>query len=134
MRSAIYVFPFLLALASAPASSENWRKSGSTGGAIGYIDTDSLKRDGDKIRFWTEVRLPEPQSAPSGERFDRMAALVEIDCRAKTYRNLKSRANLGDRLIHQGKVPKGAPDPVRPGTNIHVQLRAVCFDDWQGGR
>lgn len=130
MRRALSVFPFLLAMASAPASAENWRASGSSDGAIGYIDTDSVKRNGDRIRFWTEIRLPEPHSAPSGERFDRMGALVEIDCRARTYRNLKGRANLGDRLIYQGKVANDAPDTVRPGTNIHAQMRAVCFDDW----
>ena len=132
MRRAISVFPIVLAVASVPASSETWRESGSTGGAIGYIDTDSLKRDGDKIRFWTEIRLPEPKSAPTGERFDRMGALVEIDCRAMTYRNLRNRAGLGDRLIYEGKV-KEAPDTVTPGTNIHAQLRAVCFDDWSSG-
>ena len=130
MRRAIFVVPLLLALASSPALSETWRKSSSTGGGAGYIDTDAIERDGDNIRFWTEIRFPEAQAAPTGHRFDRMGALVEIDCREKTYRTLRNRANLGDRLIYQGKVPKDAPNPIRPGTNVDAQLRAVCFNDW----
>lgn len=133
MRHALSALAFSLAVASSPALSENWRATGSTDGAVGYIDTDSVKRKGDTIRFWTEIRLPEPKSVPTGERFDRMGALVEIDCRAKTYRNLRNRANLGDRLIHQGKVPNDSPDPVRPGTNIYAQMRAVCLDEWASG-
>lgn len=134
MRRAISAITLLLAMASAPARSENWRESSSMGDVVGYVDTDGIKRDGDKVRFWTEVRFPQPQTAPTGERFDRMAALVEINCRAKTYRHLRNRANLGDRLIYEGKVPKEPPEPVRPGTNADFELRAVCFDDWASGK
>ena len=84
MQRPIRAFAFLLVTASSPALSENWRATGSSDGAVGYVDTDSVERKGDRIRFWTEIRLPEPKSTPTGHRFDRMAALVEIDCRATT--------------------------------------------------
>jgi hypothetical protein len=133
MKRALFALPLLLTAASAPALSENWRATGSTGGAVGYVDTDSVKRQGDEVRFWTEIRYSEPQSLPAGKLFDRMAALVEIDCRAKTYRSVRIRANLGGRLVHQGKIPNDRPDPVRPGTNIDAQMRAVCLGDWASG-
>lgn len=133
MRSTISALGLLLAAASAPALSENWRKSSSMGDVVAYIDTDAIKRDGDKIRYWSEVRFPEPQKAPTGHRFDRMAALVEVNCRAKTYRNLRNRANLDGHLIYEGKV-KDSAEPVAPGTNIDAELRAVCFGDWSRGK
>jgi hypothetical protein len=134
MRCAISAFPLLLAMVSSPALAEKWREAASSGDVVGYIDTDAIKRKGDKIRFWSEVRFPEPQTAPTGHRFDRMAALIEVDCRAKTYRSLRNRANLGDRLIYEGKVANDSADPVTPGTNADVELRSVCFDDWPSGR
>lgn len=130
MRLAAIAVPLLLAMAGSPALAENWRKAGSMGDVVGYVDTDDIKRDGDKVRFWTQIRYPEPQGLPSGHRFDRMAALVEIDCTAKTYRTLRTRANLGDRLVYSGKVRKDPLSPVRPGTNVDAQRRAVCLDDW----
>jgi len=134
MRCAIFAITLLLAVASSQARSENWRESSSIDDVVGYIDTEGIKRHGDQVRFWMEVRFPEPQTAPTGHRFDRMAALVEINCRAKTYRHLRNRANLGDRLIYEGKVPNDPAEPVTPGTNADFELRAVCFDDWPSGK
>lgn len=96
----------------------------------GYIDTDRIEREGDKVRFWMELRLPAPKTAPTGQSFDRMSAMIEIDCRSKTYRNLRNAASLGDRTIHEGKSPDRSPRPVRPGTAAEDEMRAVCDNDW----
>jgi hypothetical protein len=133
MRCAISAFALLLAMVSSPASSENWRQLSGGGDAVGYIDTDAIKRNGDKVRFWREVRFPEPQTAPTGHRFDRMAALIEVSCRAKTFRYFRQRAKLGDRLIYDGKDPNDSAHAIRPGSTVDVELRAVCFNDWPSG-
>ena len=130
MRARVIASSLLIMLSASPALAENWREVSNRDAVVSYIDADAIKRDGDKVRFWMELRLPQVQTAPTGERFDRMAAMVEINCRAKTYRSLRQRANLGDRLIHEGKSPVNSARAVTPGTPGDAELRAVCFDDW----
>ena len=130
MRHAIFAVPLLLSMVSSPALSENWRQMGTIGDAVGYIDMDSIKRSGDKVRFWRDVRRPEPQTAPTGHRFDSSAVLIEVNCRAKTFRYLRQRAKLGDRLIYDAKDPNDSLHAIRPGSVIDTELRAVCFNDW----
>lgn len=130
MRHAIFTVPLLLATVSSPALSENWRQMGMIGDSVGYIDMDSIKRSGDKVRFWRDVRRPEPQTAPTGHRFDSSAVLIEVNCRAKEFRYLRQRAKLGDRLIYDAKDPNDSLQAIRPGSVIDAELRAVCFNDW----
>ena len=134
MRVAKTIFGLSLVLAGSPALAENWREVAKKDGVVGYIDTDAIKRDGDKVRYWMELRLPEAQTAPTGQRFDRMAAMVEINCRTKSYLSLRNRANLGDRMIYKGKTPFAEVRTVQPGTPAEAELRAVCFDQWASGK
>lgn len=133
MRVVKSIFGLSLALLSTPALPETWREVAKVNDVSGYIDTDDIKRDGDKVRFWMELRLPAPRTAPTGERFDRMAAMVEINCRSKTYRALRYRASMDGRTIHEGKSPGRSARPVRPGTAADNEMRAVCFNDWSSG-
>ena len=130
MRLAIFAVPLLLAMASSPALSENWRQMGTIGDSVGYLDMDSIKKSGDKVRFWRDVRHPEPRTAPTGHRFDSNAVLIEVDCRAKQFRYLRQRAKLGDRVIYDAKDPNDSLQAIRPGSVIDAELRAVCFNDW----
>jgi hypothetical protein len=134
MRQAIFAVPLLVAMGSSPALSENWRQMGTIGDSIGYIDRDSIKRSGDKVRFWREVRRPEPETAPTGHRFDSSAVLIEVNCRAKMFRYLRQRAKLGDRIIYDAKDPNDALQAIGPGSVIDTELRAVCFDEWPGDK
>lgn len=134
MRKFIVVLALPLTLLSSPAPAAKWREVSKVGDVVGYIDTDAIKRDGDKVRFWVELRLPEARTAPTGERFDRMAAMVEINCRSKSYLSLRNRANLGDRLIYEGETPFAPVRTVQPGTPAEAELRAACFDDWGSGK
>lgn len=134
MHARNIIFGLLIMLPGSPVLAENWREVAKNGGVAGYIDMDAIKRDGDKVRYWLELRLPEAQTAPTGERFDRMAAMVEINCRTKSYLSLRNRANLGDRLIYKGKTPFAEVRTVQPGTPADAELRAVCFGDWASGK
>jgi hypothetical protein len=134
MRHAIFAAPILLAMVSAPALSENWRQMGTVGDSVGYIDIDSIKRSRDKVRFWRDVRSQEPQTAPTGHRFDSASVLIEVDCRAKMFRYLRQRAKLGDRLIYDAKDPNDSLHAIRPGSVIDTELRAVCLNEWPTGK
>jgi hypothetical protein len=133
MRRTHAAFPLLLAMVSSPALSENWREVTKVDEVPGYIDTDSIDQDGDKVRFRLDMHLSQTQGAQTGHRFDRIASLVEIDCRKKTYRILKIGGKLGDMSVFWGKSPDKSVDPVRPGTAVDDELRAACFDEWASG-
>lgn len=133
MHVAKTIFGLSLVLVSAPALSQTWRQVSKVGQVLGYIDTDSLKRDGDKVRFRMEVRFPITQGTPAGRRYDRIASLVEIDCRVKTYRLLRIGAKVGEISVFGGKSPDRSANPIRPGTAADDEMRAVCSDQWPSG-
>ena len=134
MRRAIFAVPLLLAMTGSPAMSENWRQMGTLGESVGYLDMDSIKRSGDKVRFWRDVRSPEPETAPTGHRFDSASVLIEVDCRARNFRYLRQRAKLGDRIIYDAKDPNDSLHAIGPGSVIDAELRAVCFNEWPSAK
>lgn len=133
IRRALSALALSPALMGSPAWSEDWRHVSKVGEVAGYIDRDSIERKGDKVRFWMELRLPEARTAPTGARFNRLASLIEIHCRSKTYRALRVRADLGEQLVHESKTADRSAKPIRPDTPADHELRAVCFDDWASG-
>lgn len=126
--------PAVLAFAlagTAAAQPQNWRASSASDEAQGYIDTDSIDREGDRVRFWREIRFGQVQSTDSGERFDRIAAHYEGDCRLKTLRSMTLRVRLGGRLVFEGE-DTGETEAVSPGSAGDADLRAACFNEWPG--
>ena len=115
--------------AAAPAQAETWRASSSGMGAVAFIDTESIRRDGDRVSFWREVRWSDVRSLDSGGRFNRIAALYEGDCRAMTLRPMEVRAKLDEQIVFSGQG-SGEIETPPPGTNGHVDLRSACFGDW----
>lgn len=134
MRSAKLIFGLCLALSCSPAQSENWRHSSSGNGAVAYIDKDSIRPKGHRVRFWRELRWPEPRVMPSGTSCDRLAGLFEADCRARTLRSLRNRLQLGTRVLFNRKVRDRSSDTVKPGSNGDTHLRAACFNEWKSGK
>ena len=117
-----------VAMAS-PAAAETWRASSRAEGATAYIDVDSIRREGDRVSFWREVRWPEIRSLDGGLRFDRIAALYDGDCRAMTLRSTAIRAKLGQEVVLAGDEP-GEVETASPGSTAAVDLRSACFGDW----
>lgn len=128
MRFAIAIAACALAAAST-AQGETWRVSSANDGARGYIDTDSIVREGGRVRFWREVRWPKPRTLDDGVVFDRLAALYEADCAGNTLRTLRIRAGLGERTLSEGQAD-GTTETVRPGSTGYIDLRSACFDEW----
>jgi hypothetical protein len=56
MRGPLLALGLTMLGAGSAASAENWRVSSSGGEAVGYVDVDSIRRDGDTVTFWREVR------------------------------------------------------------------------------
>jgi hypothetical protein len=134
MRGRFMVYGLLLAISGSPALSANWRASSSAGEVVAYIDTDAIKRKGDEVWFWRELRWPEPQTMAGDLRYDRMAARYKANCRTMTFQSLRNRMNLGDRVLFDAKDDNDEIHTAEPGSNGEADLRAACFDQWGGGK
>lgn len=119
----------ILASLPATAQQQSWRQSSTSGEQTAYIDTATIRRDGDKVRFWREVRSAAPMTFETGERFDRLGAHMEVDCRARTLVNLEVYAKLGEEEIGRGPGD-GAVEPIADGSTADTDLRAACFNQW----
>lgn len=131
MRILVTAAWIAIGLAS-PAAAETWRASSSTDEAAGFIDVESIRREGDRASFWREIRWPEVRSMSDGRRYDRIAAHYEADCRGRTLQLTAFRTKLGAEVVlsHDGR---GEVEAVTPGTAADTDLRAACFDEWPRG-
>jgi hypothetical protein len=129
MRVGPLTFTLAACLAASPALAENWRASSHGQGIMAFIDVDSIRKKGDRVTFWRELRFPEVRSLSSNVRYDKMAAYYEADCKAMTLRSLKIRVSLGEQVVfrHNGKDD---PQAVLPGSTAEIDLRSACHDDW----
>lgn len=118
-----------LAAMPAAAQQRNWRAASSAGSQRAFIDTASIARDGDKVRFMREIRMDEPRQFDSGQRYDRIGSLIEADCRARTLQSLEIYASLGEEVIVRGEGDREV-DTVQAGSTADTDLRAACFDEW----
>jgi hypothetical protein len=115
--------------AAAPAQAENWRASSSDGTVAAFIDTDTIRRDGDRVSFRRELRWPEVRMLGSRLRYNRLLALYEGDCRAMTLRSISVSAKLDDVVVLSGEG-SGEIEQARRGTTAEVDLRSACFGEW----
>ena len=125
----------LAAAVSAPslAQGENWRSSSAAMGGVAYIDTASIRRNGNEVHFWREVRWPEVQTLAGGERYDRIRALYHGSCTAMTLRSLHVIARLQDRIVISGP-DRGAVENASAGSTAASDLRAACFQEWPAAK
>lgn len=141
--TAAFSFIAALALPALPAGAQQpqegalpqggtWRQASGSGGQSGYIDTASMQRTGDRIRFWREIRTREPQNFRDGQSFDRLGASIEVDCRARTFRTIELYAKLGEQLVGRTDAEDREAREVPAGTTTEAEFRAVCFNEWPG--
>lgn len=123
------VAALLAPVAAASAQAPEWRLASSDGDNQAFIDTASIRRDGDKVRFWREIRTPEPVTLEGGLRFDRLGSLGEVDCRARTRRTLELYAKLDGEEIARGE-DTGEVEPIVPASTGETEMRAVCLGEW----
>ncbi|HYD14691.1 MAG TPA: surface-adhesin E family protein [Allosphingosinicella sp.] len=121
----------LLATALPASAQESWRPASRAGQQRAFIDTSSLRRTGDKVRFRREIRMGETRSFSDGTRYDRIGSFMEMDCRARTLQTLEAYAMLGAAVVVR-QDGDGQIEPVRAGSTADADLRAACFNEWPG--
>ena len=114
----------LAALACVAGSASAWVSIGESEATAYYLDPDSVRTEGAQRRVWRLFDLKERQ--PDGVQSGK--ALIEIDCRAGTYRYLKT-------MYYSGGMGKGRylggrgehrKEHIAPGTMIGQLATRVC--------
>lgn len=128
----------LLGLIATPASAERWRIVARAGEVTSYVDMTSVRRLGNRVRYWAEIRYPSPQSGGTVrfERvgyfqdrvpiyFDRVRYLIEADCIERHYRVVRSRSLFEGRIVRSDGTD-GAGHRAARGTLAGIVLDAAC--------
>lgn len=122
-------FALALLVAAGAAHAENWRRSSGTDEANAYIDTETIRRSGDRVTFAPEIRWPGPRQLSDGKAYDRIAAIYEGDCAAMTVRLVRFQVKLRTSIVVAGDGT-GEIEPAAPGSTVEGDLRAACRGQW----
>ena len=129
MRSGVATACIAIGMLGSPAQAENWRPSSAAGDAVAFIDVDSIRREGDQVLFWREVRWPTPRTLDGGLRYDRIGELYEASCRNMTLRSTALRVKLGEQVVFSHNAPRDTENATA-GSNAETDIRSACFDEW----
>jgi hypothetical protein len=116
-----------LACCGTAAFAADWRVATESEGAVGYVDADSVRRDGDRIVFEVTVVF----FAPTTD-MRRSQARYEGNCAEMTARPTTLTAFRGDgSSVNVPMDAEGVRRP-EPGTNLHIVLTAACTRRFAG--
>ncbi|HEX8642634.1 MAG TPA: surface-adhesin E family protein [Allosphingosinicella sp.] len=115
-----------LACCGTSALAMDWRVATATEGALGYIDADSVRRDGDRIVFTVAVVF-----FPPARTTGRTHARYEGDCAEMTARPTQLTAFRPDGSSADVPIAEAVRRP-EPGTNLHIVLTAACTRRFEG--
>ena len=128
MRNAVAAVLCLLlaapALAATSPAAQAWVRYGESELTAYYYDPATVRSEAQRKRVWRlfEHKEPDREGVQSGK------ALIEIDCRDRTYRYLRTTYYSGK--MGEGKYLGGRgehrSEHIGPGTMIHHLARAVC--------
>ncbi|TFZ03797.1 surface-adhesin E family protein [Ramlibacter humi] len=111
-----------LSLAAAHAHAD-WVSYGESESGTYYFDPATVRSEGSGRKVW---RLFELKEAKEGVKSGK--ALLEIDCKAASYRYLRTLYYSG--TMGQGKVVGGAreqsTEPIGPGSMVALLSQKVC--------
>ena len=116
-----------LACCGTGALAEDWRVVSVSDTGIGYIDADTVRRDGSAVSFSGTVYYVDPPTD-----MIRSTTRYQGDCAQMSARATEMTAFLRDGRRESWPIDE-APEPVRPGSNLHGFVRAACEGVWPGG-
>ncbi|KQT14342.1 surface-adhesin E family protein [Ramlibacter sp. Leaf400] len=124
LRALLHAAALAVAASALPAQADDWVSYGQSENGSYYFDRATLRTDGDRKRVWRLFAL----KAPRGDGVQSGKALIEFNCKAETFRYLRTMYYSGP--MGQGRYVGGAKEqstePVGPGTMIGELARRVC--------
>ena len=128
IRKLLLIPALLIAFSASPALASDWRlvtvdeDVGEENGrsVAGFIDYESLRREGPRVTFWLMFVSEEP--ARSG--MDHARARIEADCTTRRYRYRQRIFYNGEREL--GRTGDSDRETAEPETNAYVVIEAAC--------
>lgn len=126
-----YALAAALLAASSSALAADWKvvnlAMGSDNRGITYVDAESVRPKGDRIRFRSEQYL---ESGKAG--YDRVSRLSEVECSSMTHIVLRESYHSGRALVAFGGAPRES-NHYSSSTNDHWMLRRICEGNYLSG-
>jgi len=108
------------------ALAQDWRFAGRSSTDDVYVDAGSVRRTGQRVRYWVEYRHRAVQTLSGGTRFDSSSAYVDADCDELSYTLLQQQASLGGRVAVSPYTPSDGTRYARPGTLVATEIQFAC--------
>ncbi|MDF7774731.1 hypothetical protein P1X14_05685 [Sphingomonas sp. AOB5] len=113
----IHFLPLLALLTGAAPPAENWVKVADENGAVLYVDTNSIKTDGDTRSF--RLKMTQPNGGIG-------LADTVADCKAQTLEPRRTEQHLDGKLVNARDYKPGEAS-IKPEDSIgKALLKAVC--------
>ena len=118
----------LTLLVTATAASAEWTISSGNDEYIQYVDTATIRRNGNLVKMWILSDYKEVEVF-AGKSFLSIRALSEYDCKDEKIRVLSENGFSGQ--MGKGRISYNDEDPkkwfaVAPGTNGEAQWKIAC--------
>ncbi len=123
--------PILLAAAAMLAPAPDWYRVAQTDNMSGYVDIDTIERNGQ----WTRARVTTIYTVVQSEGEKSATADMEIDCQAQTLRIARFAMYAPDRTeLASAEWPEESKlYPIEAGTSFADLAAFICNDTRPGG-
>ena len=127
----IFLVPALLLVVAARLEAAEWRlvltdEQEDLGRILAFADVSDIRREGETLHFWLDMRIERPPVTADGSR-----ARIEADCGRLSYRASHASYYVGDRWLKPG--PDEPFQVTAPGTNMNVLLGNMCAGRFLSG-
>lgn len=126
-----YAFAAVMLAASSSAYAADWKvvnlAMGRDNRGITYVDAESVRPKGNRIRFRSEQYLEKTRF-----NYDRISRLSEIDCSTMDLTVLRESYHFGRNLIAFGQTPRGSTH-YSSANGDHWMLRRICDRQYLSG-
>jgi hypothetical protein len=138
MRRLVLVSATLASFIATPAIAQQWQMAARAGPVTGFVDRASVRRTGNRVRYWAELRYATPQTGGT-VRFERVAYLQDVatihfdrvqyyqeaDCIERRYRVLRSISWFERRMV-QADGAEGRNHHAERGSLADMVLNVAC--------
>ena len=111
---------------STAAFAQDWQLAARSSIDDVYIDASTVRRTGQRVRFWAEYRHRTVQTLSDGTSYDTSRSLIEADCQDMSFTALQNSGSLQGRNVIGAYRPTAGMSYAQPGSVIARQIEYAC--------
>jgi Domain of unknown function (DUF4124) len=109
---------------------KEWEKISVSDDRALYMDSDTLRKNGDKVKMWVLSDFNTAQETGGGKQFSSIKAQFESDCKLEQYRTVSSiyhSGNMGNGNVIQSFNIPTIFEPVPPASIAETLWKIACL-------